>query len=174
MNVLSVVRILTMVKSATAGKTKRRPPRCIGNDLRHKNPISVYQLSGYLSRKGGELMPENALRELRIRKQLPVKDMVEVVQEIYPKFDRYTQSKCEGDYGIELKPDAMQHLMETFAADELEAKARSRHGKHRLTCRIAARLPDDTYAALMQQVHEDGFGTVQDWLAELVRRYLDA
>ena len=98
--------------------------------------------------------------------------MVSAVQELYPKYDRYTQSKCEGDYGIVLKPDAMRHLMETFAADELEAKARSRHGKHRLTCRIMARLEDAEYEQLMQYIREDGFDTVQDWLTDTVRQYL--
>lgn len=121
---------------------------------------------------GRDAVKGNALRNLRIRKRLPVKDMVETVQELYPKYDRYTQSKCEGEYGIELKRDAMQHLMETFAADELEAKARSRHGKHRLTCRITARLEDDEYADLLRYIREDGFDTVQDWLTDTVRQYL--
>lgn len=41
------------------------------------------------------------LRELRLSKQIPAKDMVAVVQAIYPKYDKTVQSKCEnGDaYG---------------------------------------------------------------------------
>ena len=35
------------------------------------------------------------LRELRISKQIPAKDMVAVVQKLYPKFDKTVQSKCE-------------------------------------------------------------------------------
>lgn len=49
------------------------------------------------------------LRELRLSKQIPAKDMVAVVQAIYPKYDKTVQSKCEnGDaYGVSLRPDAM-------------------------------------------------------------------
>ena len=44
------------------------------------------------------------LRELRLSKQIPAKDMVAVVQAIYPKYDKTVQSKCEnGDaYGVSL------------------------------------------------------------------------
>lgn len=35
------------------------------------------------------------LRELRLSKQIPAKDMVAVVQAIYPKYDKTVQSKCE-------------------------------------------------------------------------------
>ena len=47
------------------------------------------------------------LRELRLSKQIPAKDMVAVVQAIYPKYDKTVQSKCEnGDaYGVSLRPE---------------------------------------------------------------------
>lgn len=35
------------------------------------------------------------LRELRLSKSIPAKDMVAVVQQIYPKYDKTVQSKCE-------------------------------------------------------------------------------
>lgn len=44
--------------------------------------------------KGAELMAEE-LRELRIEKQIPAKEMVAVVQTLYPKYDKTVQSKCE-------------------------------------------------------------------------------
>ena len=50
------------------------------------------------------------LRALRLSKQIPAKDMVAVVQAIYPKYDKTVQSKCEnGDaYGVSLRPDALR------------------------------------------------------------------
>lgn len=44
------------------------------------------------------------LRELRLSKQIPAKDMVAVVQAIYPKYDKTVQSKCENGeaYGVSL------------------------------------------------------------------------
>ena len=62
------------------------------------------------------------LRELRLSKQKPAKDMVAVVQAIYPKYDKTVQSKCEnGDaYGVSLRPDAMAALYAHFAPELAE------------------------------------------------------
>ena len=119
-------------------------------------------------------MADNDLRDLRVRKQLPVKDMVEVVRELYPKFDKTVQSKCEnGDaYGILLRPDAMDALYRRFAPDILEGRRLARRERHRLTCRISARLENADYAALQQHLKADGYATMQDLLTDLVRRYL--
>ena len=119
-------------------------------------------------------MADNDLRDLRVRKQLPVKDMVEVVRELYPKFDKTVQSKCEnGDaYGILLRPDAMDAVYRRFAPDILEGRRLARRERHRLTCRISARLENADYAALQQHLKADGYATMQDLLTDLVRRYL--
>ncbi len=116
----------------------------------------------------------NELKDLRIMKQIPAKDMVAVVQELYPKYDKTVQSKCENGeaYGIALQPDALQALYEHFAPDVLEARARSRHGKHRLTCKIMARLETDVYEALQLLIKADGYNTVQDWLTDVVQCYI--
>ena len=37
----------------------------------------------------------NSLKELRLKTKTPAKDMVAVVQTIYPKYDMTSQSKCE-------------------------------------------------------------------------------
>lgn len=54
----------------------------------------------------------NELRSLRVDLGLPAKDMVAVVQELYPKYDKTMRSKCENgdDYGISIRPDAMKAL----------------------------------------------------------------
>ena len=64
------------------------------------------------------------LRELRLSKQIPAKDMVAVVQAIYPKYDKTVQSKCEnGDaYGVSLRPDAMAALYAHFAPELAEGR----------------------------------------------------
>jgi len=108
-------------------------------------------------------LADNDLRDLRVRKQLPVKDMVEVVRELYPKFDKTVQSKCEnGDaYGILLRPDAMDALYRRFAPDILEGRRLARRERHRLTCRISARLENADYAALQQHLKADGYATIK-------------
>jgi len=116
----------------------------------------------------------NDLRALRLRQQIPAKDMIAVAQELYPKFDKTIQSKCENGeaYGIDLKPDAMQLLRERFGAEAQEAQKRPRSDRHRLTCSVRGRLPTDVYEQLQQRIRADGYATTQDWLADMVQRYL--
>lgn len=111
------------------------------------------------------------LRELRVTKQIPAKDMVAVVQALYPKYDKTVQSKCENGeaYGVTIRPDAMKALYERFAPERLEPPKKTRHGQHRLTCRITCRLEDDDYAALQQLIEASGCATVQEWLTGVVR-----
>lgn len=81
----------------------------------------------------------NELRSLRVDLGLPAKDMVAVVQEIYPKYDKTMQSKCENgdDYGISIRPDAMKALYEKFAPGGTKASRRKKD-RHRLTGRTPA------------------------------------
>ena len=114
------------------------------------------------------------LRDLRIAKQIPAKDMVAVVQTLYPKYDKTVQSKCENGeaYGVSIRPDAMRALYEKFAPERLEAPKRTRHGQHRLTCRISCRLENEDYEALQQLIKASGYATVQDWLTGIVRELI--
>lgn len=111
------------------------------------------------------------LRKLRVSKQIPAKDMVAVVQTLYPKYDKTVQSKCENGetYGVSIRPDAMKALYERFAPERLEPPKRTRHGQHRLTCRISCRLENEDYEALQQLIEASGCATVQEWLTGIVR-----
>lgn len=115
----------------------------------------------------------NKLRELRISRNIPAKDIVEVVKRIYPKFDKTQLSKCESDeYGSELPEDAMQSLYSAFAPELLTPQKRRRSGRNRLTRRISARLEDDVYSELQQRIRADGYETMQSWLSDAVKHYL--
>lgn len=109
------------------------------------------------------------LRQLRLSKQIPAKDMVSVVQSLYPKYDKTVQSKCEnGDaYGVCLRTDAMKALYTKFAPEMLKAKK----SDHRLKCRISCRLEDADYEALQRNIKADGYATMQDFLTDMIRRY---
>lgn len=100
------------------------------------------------------------LRELRLAKQIPAKEMVAVVQELYPKYDKTVQSKCENGeaYGVSLRPDAMAALYARFAPELAAAQKAPKKDNRRLTCRISARLEDADYAALQQLVTAEGYG----------------
>jgi len=114
------------------------------------------------------------LRKLRLSKKLPAKEMVAVVKELYPKYDKTIQSKCErGDeYGIRIREDAMEALYLKFAPEQLQEIKRKQSGGHKLKCRISCRLPDDTYTELQRYIKEDGFKTMQDWLSDTVEKYV--
>ncbi len=114
------------------------------------------------------------LRDLRISKQLPAKDIVAVVQKLYPAFDKTMLSKSEhGDkYGVTLRRDALDALIDEFAPEELEAVRYRRGGRHRLTRKVMCRLEDEDYAALQRHIEADGFTTMQNALAHLIKNYI--
>ena len=115
-------------------------------------------------------MVEVELKDLRTAKNIPAKEMVEVVRGIYPKYDKTIQSKCENSklYGVELKRDAMKALIDKFAPEY--NRIRKSDG-HKLKCRIHCRLEDLEYEKLMRNIRADGYTTVQDWLTAVVKRY---
>mgnify|MGYP000895444475 CR=1 FL=1 len=114
------------------------------------------------------------LRALRLSKKIPAKDIVAVVQKYYPAFDKTMLSKSEhcARYGVSLRRDALDALIDEFAPETREAIQHQRNGRHKLTCRIACRLEDDVYAALQQQIKADGYDTTQGWLSDMVNQYL--
>lgn len=115
----------------------------------------------------------NPLRELRISKNLAAKDMVTTVRDLYPLYDKTLQSKCERDeYGIDLKPKAMDALLEKYAPELLEKERHRRDGRHRLKRKVMCRLDDAEYEALKKRIKKDGFDTMQAWLAYMIRHYL--
>lgn len=116
----------------------------------------------------------NELRELRVSRQIPAREMVAVVQKIYPKYDKTIQSKCENSsaYGIVLQPDALDALYTAFAPEAIQAANKHKRERHRLTCRISARLEKPDYERLQQLIKADGCNTMQEWLTLMVRQYL--
>ena len=114
------------------------------------------------------------LRYQRLAKQIPAKEMVAVVQELYPKYDKTVQSKCENGevYGVSLRPDAMAALYARFAPELATARKAPKKDNRRLTCRISARLEDADYAALQRLVATEGYASMQDLLTNIVRRYI--
>lgn len=121
------------------------------------------------------------LRALRLESGASGKEMVKVVQMIYPKYDKTIQSKCErgNEYGIQLRSDAAAALIARFAPgcefspeEPVPVQKRAtRHGMHRLKNSIRCRLPSDIYVELLARIKEDG-GTIQAWMTHQVQKYL--
>ena len=105
------------------------------------------------------------IRELRQELGIPVKDIVEVIKPMYPKFDKVMQSKAENpEYGVELRKDAVEAVYRKFAPEKLEKR-----DTHRLTSRISCRLETEDYEKLRQLSDSRGFSTMQDCLSALVK-----
>lgn len=119
-----------------------------------------------------DVKPEmNELAALRIKKGIPVREMVEVVQRFYPKYDKIIQSKCEhgSEYGIQIRDDALRALLLRFAPETVK---RRNHDKKRNSNRIQARLTEPVAQQLRKALAEDDY-TVQGWMEEQVYNYLE-
>lgn len=171
-----VETIWTQGKSADATK-KKRPPPPNRERPRVQHPSRVYQLAAVKSIATGGIAVSvgNEIRSLRLALGIPAKDLADAIKEMYPKFDKSLLSKVEHglDYGICIRSDIMDALYAKFAPELLEPRKRARRGGNRLTCRISARLTDAAYGALQRQMEADGYATTQDWLTDMVMRYLE-
>ena len=115
----------------------------------------------------------NPLKELRESKKLTARQIVETVNTLYPKYDRVLQSKCENDkYGVDLKPKAFDALLKKYAPELFEKEKHRRDGRHKYKCKVMCRLSDEEFAELKKRIKEDGFDTMQAWLAYKIRQYL--
>ena len=113
----------------------------------------------------------NELRDLRLLSGIPAPTIADAVMEIFPKFDRYLLSKCEQPdlYGVTLLPRGMK------AARALapEVKPKKKDG-HKNQYRIYCRMDQATYNRLIAQIRQDGFKTVQDWMLDQIKAYINA
>lgn len=107
--------------------------------------------------------------QLREHAKIKATDMVEVVQGLYPRYDKYIHSKCENgkEYGIQLRPDATKALLQRFAPEFLE---NPRKPKRKKPNRVQARLPDALFEQLQQHLQRSG-QTMQDFLEGLVSQF---
>lgn len=117
----------------------------------------------------------NSLKELRLKTHTQQKDMVAVVQTIHPKYDMTSHSKCENSdaYGICLTRKAMNALYDRFDPDGTVRKHSRAGDRHRNKERLHGRITDEEADALQQQLAANGYSTVQDWLTDVVRDYIN-
>lgn len=142
--------------------------RAAATDTATKGVEMREHLNSIVSENRGEV--KNDLRRLRLTSGAPVREMVDVVRGIYPKYDKVIQSKVEhGDeYGINLRSDAMRALIHRFAPERDRGPRADGRTK---PYRIQARLSKAAYGQLQQLVGERG-ATMQDFLESLILDYL--
>lgn len=111
------------------------------------------------------------MTDMRIEKDLKIKEVLPVIKEVAPLYDGPLHSKVErpDDYGIELSHRVKTHVCEHFG---FEASKPRRRDFRTLPYRIQGRLEKDEYDRLQIAIREDGFDTIQNFLRDAVRRYL--
>lgn len=98
--------------------------------------------------------------------------IVEVVRERYPGYDKYLHSKVKSPdrYGVRLVAEAERLLDEAFLPTAPNGRKRD---NRRLPVRIQCRLSKQDLGRLQQALMRSGFKTVQDGLAYIINQYLD-
>ena len=143
------------------GKTKKPLTAATVNGSKGKSPQSS---NNSIARSGKKV---NTLRA--IRGDTPARDIVDLVKTAYPKYDETLQSKCEhtDEYGVCLCPGAMRLVIGEFG--NLKS---TKPDIRKLNNRVQARLSDEDYKALKEQMKADGFTTMQGLLTFLIKNYV--
>lgn len=115
---------------------------------------------------------KNPLKRLRLMTGLPSSTLVRTVREMYPRYDKYLQSKCERteEYGVSLCKEALDTLIAAYAP-EMDRKAPRAENRVR-PCRVVCRLTEADYGLLQQLIQARGFGTVQEYMHQLLIRQI--
>lgn len=112
------------------------------------------------------------IKEFREGLNLSQRDIIDVVQESAPGFDKYLLSKVERPekYGIRLLNGIEKDLLEAYPQTAPQPrKPDRRKNPCRLYCRVGKRM----YGQLQRALQADGFKTTQDGLVYIISKYLE-
>lgn len=112
------------------------------------------------------------IKEFREGLNLSQRDIIDVVQESAPGFDKYLLSKVERPekYGIRLLNGIEKDLLEAYPQTAPQPrKPDRRKNPCRLYCRVGKRM----YWQLQRALQADGFKTTQDGLVYIISKYLE-
>lgn len=112
------------------------------------------------------------IKEFRESRKLSQRDIIDVVQESAPGFDKYLLSKVERPekYGIRLLNGIEKNLLEAYPQTAPQPrKPDRRKNPCRLYCRVGKRM----YGQLQRAFQADGFKTTQEGLVYIISKYLE-
>lgn len=112
------------------------------------------------------------VKNFREERNLTSSQIVKVIREQFPKYDKYLHSKVERpeEYGIRLVNEAETRIEDAFLKTALNSHKRD---NRRLPQRIQCRLSKANYERLQQALKRDGFDTVQAGLSYIINLYLE-
>lgn len=152
-----------MSKESAAPLLEQRKPRA-GGELASSQPMPIVT----------KLPPDvKVLRDFVKRRHIPMMDLLEVVQTIYPRCDKSLLSKCAHgeETGAKLRDDALKALMVHFREDGAQTASTERRRKkpNRCVCRVT----DAVFEALQRRLQQTG-QSVQDYIEALILADLQA
>ena len=145
-----------MSKESAAPLVAQQEPQ-VGRETESTQPMPIVT----------KLPPDvKVLRDFVKRRHIPLMDMLEVVQTIYPRCDKSLLSKCAHgeETGAKLRDDAMRALMVHFREDGQRVSPERRRTKANL---VRCRVTDRVYEALQRHMKHSG-QTMQDYLEALI------
>lgn len=112
------------------------------------------------------------VKDFRTERGLTSTQIVAVMREQYPGYDKYLNSKVENPekYGVRIVNDAERLLEEAFSRTAPEPRKRD---CRRLPQRIQCRLSKTDYTRLQQALKREGYDTIQAGITALIERYLN-
>lgn len=112
------------------------------------------------------------VKDFREERGLMVRDIVEVMQEHYPKYDKHLHSKVERpeEYGIRLVNDAERLIEEAYASTSPKSRKRD---CRKLPQRVQCRISKADYERLQQALKRKGYETIQAGLRDLIIMFLE-
>lgn len=112
------------------------------------------------------------MKEFREGLNLSQRDIIDVVQESAPGFDKYLLSKVERPekYGIRLLNGIEKDLLEAYPQT---APRPRKPDRRKNPCRLYCRVGKPVYERLQRALRADGFETVQAGLNYIIGKYLE-
>lgn len=115
------------------------------------------------------------LRQVMKDENITPKQIVQEVKPVYPGFDKTLLSKClnADKYGVTMTAGSFGCLAQAFPQVMCEPQKEPRRAdQHRLKDRVTCRLEKGEFEVLQRLIREDGFDTMQSFLAWLIRQYI--
>lgn len=151
-----------MSNEKAAPLLEQRKPQ-VGGELASSRPMPIVT----------KLPPDvKVLRDFVKRRHIPMMDLLEVVQTIYPRCDKSLLSKCAHgeETGAKLRDDALRALTVHFQEDGTQPNPERRRKKpNRCVCRVT----DAVFEALQRRLRQTG-QSVQDYIEALILADLQA
>lgn len=112
------------------------------------------------------------VKEFRESKGLDGKQVVSLVRETAPKFDKFLLSKVENpdQYGVRLLDEVEQNLLDTFGE---RAEKPPKKEARKKPCRVSFRLGKMKMRRLQEALATEGFQTMQQCMEYIVTCWLE-